>query len=68
MSAEIRRLLEEAFEAGHWAWPTPDHPTRASLREAAIDRILGSVPALGANPDMFQKAARDVAALPDWLK
>lgn len=41
-NVELRAALVEAFEAGHSAWPTPDHPTRAALCDAAVERILAA--------------------------
>jgi hypothetical protein len=49
--AEALRQLEArkadmraAFEAGHWAWPSPDAPTRSALCEAFIAFRLGAPP------------------------
>lgn len=36
----LRGSLSEAFEAGHFAWPTPDQPTRAALCASVIARIV----------------------------
>jgi hypothetical protein len=41
---DLRELLAEAYEAGHGDWPTPDHPTRASQRDAAIAHLLKGSP------------------------
>ena len=41
--ARLRVELDAAYEAGHWAWPTPDSPTRREARERYIAGRLAAI-------------------------
>jgi hypothetical protein len=49
---KLREIIGGAFEAGHWAWPTPHEPTRALLREKHCADVMPLVlAALAADSD-----------------
>ena len=61
----LRDLLERAFEAGHWAWPTPDHPTRAAMRAYAVDGLMLEAAALLLSVAAPPAEARK-CVVPEW--
>jgi hypothetical protein len=59
----LRSLLAQAFDAGHYAWPTVDNPTRGELCEAAIDKILAVAPVPA---DAREELTNARLAVNDW--